>query len=157
MKFNKLLVATWVMSVSTFSFSATPTVQTPMLPTTKSPLYAGLTVGYGTTTWDGLVGDPDEAFMMAISTPTSVNEGGTIGGAFVALLATFVMWRLWPDMNLPYLIGLGLITPLLALGGDLWESALKRNAGVKDSGAILPGHGGILDRYDSFLFSRFHN
>lgn len=77
---------------------------------------------------------------------------GTIGGAFVALLTTFIMWRLWPDMHLFYLVSLGLITPLLALGGDLWESALKRNAGVKDSGTILPGHGGILDRYDSFLF-----
>ena len=77
---------------------------------------------------------------------------GAIGGAFVTLLTTFVLWRLWPDLKLPYLVSLGFITPLLSLGGDLWESALKRNAGVKDSGNILPGHGGILDRYDSFLF-----
>lgn len=71
------------MTVSTSSFSAVSTIQAPSISTIKSPIYAGLTIGYGTTTWDGLVGDPDEAFMMAISTPTSVNEGGTIGGAFV--------------------------------------------------------------------------
>jgi phosphatidate cytidylyltransferase len=48
--------------------------------------------------------------------------------------------------------GLGLIVALAAVSGDLWESALKRGAGVKDSGHILPGHGGILDRVDAVLF-----
>jgi phosphatidate cytidylyltransferase len=77
---------------------------------------------------------------------------GTIGGGFLSLLTAFVLWRLWPDINIFYILILGILTPFFALAGDLWESALKRNAGVKDSGVILPGHGGILDRYDSLLF-----
>ena len=77
---------------------------------------------------------------------------GTIGGGFLVLLVAFILWRLWPDIEMGYLVTLALAVPLISLAGDLWESALKRNAGVKDSGTILPGHGGILDRYDSLLF-----
>lgn len=77
---------------------------------------------------------------------------GTAGGAILALVLAFILTRIWPDVNASYIWFLGLLTPLFSLAGDLWESALKRVAQVKDSGNILPGHGGMLDRYDSFLF-----
>ena len=89
--------------------------------------------------------------IMPLISPGKSMEG-SIGGAFITILTAFILWRLWPDINVVYLSILALSTPVFSLAGDLWESALKRNAGVKDSGNILPGHGGILDRYDSFLF-----
>ncbi len=77
---------------------------------------------------------------------------GTIGGGLFTILVSIGLQKLWPEIPHGYLWTLGIATPFFALAGDLWESALKRNAGVKDSGTILPGHGGILDRYDSLLF-----
>jgi phosphatidate cytidylyltransferase len=47
---------------------------------------------------------------------------------------------------------LGLIASIVGTVGDLFESMIKRNVGIKDSGKIMPGHGGFLDRFDAFIF-----
>jgi phosphatidate cytidylyltransferase len=58
-----------------------------------------------------------------------------------------------PDLGIWYWLGLAVLVNIAAQVGDLAESALKRSAGVKDSGSLLPGHGGVLDRIDALLLA----
>jgi phosphatidate cytidylyltransferase len=79
---------------------------------------------------------------------------GSAGGFLASLLAA-LLFSLWSSLEKPVLTMLGMGACLSVAGqiGDLSESMLKRAYGVKDSGSILPGHGGILDRIDGLLFS----
>jgi phosphatidate cytidylyltransferase len=81
---------------------------------------------------------------------------GFFGGIIVSLLAALVLSSVWGEryaFNEIHWFALALIVSLSGTFGDLTESMLKRAAGVKDSGKIMPGHGGILDRFDSALFA----
>jgi phosphatidate cytidylyltransferase len=85
--------------------------------------------------------------------PKKTVEGAFGGFVFGALLMVVVgMWWL-PILALPLRALLGATLVALGIAGDLFESMLKRSAGMKDSSALIPGHGGILDRIDALLFA----
>lgn len=78
---------------------------------------------------------------------------GFFGGLIFALGAGYVFSMFEPSLSVFEWLGFSLIIVIFATLGDLSESLLKRTVGIKDSGNILPGHGGILDRFDSILFA----
>ena len=79
---------------------------------------------------------------------------GSVGGAvFVLAAAWAVSYYLDQTLTMPQWLGLGLVVVIFGTWGDLVESLFKRTLGIKDSGNILPGHGGMLDRFDSSLLA----
>ena len=86
----------------------------------------------------------------AVSPKKSVE--GAIGGLAFALLVAYLLYLYIPIASLAFHFGLGFVIWFFGLWGDLVESHLKRHYNLKDSGSILPGHGGFLDRFDAFLF-----
>lgn len=86
----------------------------------------------------------------------SVSPGKTIEGSFAGLLVCLIaagIFGYYASFDLPHSLILGLIIGLVAQISDLIESLIKRDAGVKDSSNLVPGHGGVLDRMDSFILT----
>ncbi len=78
---------------------------------------------------------------------------GAIAGFFFAMITAYILHRLYlKELNLIHCLVIGFIIGIMSQVGDLVESLFKRDAGVKDTSGILPGHGGFLDRFDAPLF-----
>jgi len=77
---------------------------------------------------------------------------GSIGGTIFSIVSTFAL-KNWLNLTFNELIFLGLTISIIAQLGDLFESVLKRGSGIKDSGTLIPGQGGILDCLDSLIFT----
>lgn len=85
--------------------------------------------------------------------PKKTVEGG-IGGIITAILTAIVVhFTFFPQLPLVHAVTAGVILSLAGMVGDLAESMWKRSAAVKDSGTLIPGHGGFLDRFDSIFFT----
>jgi phosphatidate cytidylyltransferase len=85
--------------------------------------------------------------------PKKTREGAIGGVIFGTAAMALGGLRVFPAAHPAMLIGCAATVVFLGIVGDLFESLLKRSAGVKDSSALIPGHGGILDRIDSWLFA----
>ena len=78
---------------------------------------------------------------------------GSVGGLLSAFIAAYIMSIFVNQLNIVEWMILALLIVIGGTLGDLSESLLKRNAGVKDSGTLFPGHGGVLDRFDAVIFA----
>ena len=78
---------------------------------------------------------------------------GSIGGGVLALVAAYVLSLYYPTLGTFEWMGMAAVVVVTGTWGDLIESCMKREMGIKDSGNILPGHGGILDRFDSAILA----
>jgi phosphatidate cytidylyltransferase len=78
---------------------------------------------------------------------------GTIGGIILAVIVMALIGRLGFGTNWFFAVTIPALSAIAGTFGDLLESKLKRLAGVKDSGNMMPGHGGFLDRFDSMLLA----
>jgi phosphatidate cytidylyltransferase len=89
-------------------------------------------------------------------TPVSPNKTveGSVAGIIFTILISIVFYIFNKDLiNINDAIVLGVLTGVAGQAGDVFESLLKRYNNIKDSSSIIPGHGGVLDRFDSLIFS----
>jgi phosphatidate cytidylyltransferase len=109
-------------------------------------------VTFSTDTGAYLIGRKWGKTLLAPEVSPAKTREGAIGGVVVGTLMS-VAFGSWIGLPVLHCLVLGLVLSAVGQVGDLCESALKRDVGVKDFGSFLPGHGGILDRCDSVLFT----
>ncbi|HUS89747.1 MAG TPA: phosphatidate cytidylyltransferase [Desulfosporosinus sp.] len=100
-----------------------------------------------------LIGKQFGSHLLAPQVSPKKTVEGSLGGLLFSIAVALVFWHIVGGATWIMYIILAVIIGISAQIGDLFESALKRSAGVKDSGKLIPGHGGILDRFDSLIFA----
>ena len=111
----------------------------------KAPLYFGLVL-FAIASVGCALADNIQTLIVLRFVQGLGAAAGMAGGAMAA-------WLEMGRLNVFWGAALGLLAALATMGGDLWESALKRRFGVKDAGDLIPGHGGLLDRVDGLMFA----
>ncbi len=91
--------------------------------------------------------------MSRLVSPNKTWEGAIFGFAFAVGTSVLTKYLLLPNLEIKMALGMGTIVGTLGQAGDFIESLFKRDVGAKDSSALIPGHGGVFDRFDSLLFS----
>lgn len=148
-----------VLPFSLFPFSAfSHTGLHTLLPNNLIPFSPGIVVGFFLLLWANDTG----AYLIGISigrhrlmeriSPKKSWEG-SVGGAVVSVIIAWLISGWLGVVSRNYWLIISLIISIAGTYGDLAESMLKRSLGVKDSGNIMPGHGGFLDRFDSAIMS----
>lgn len=119
------------------------------------PLFYVLMIIWGNDTFAYLVGKSIGKRPLAPKISPNKTVEGSIGGIVGAFILSSLVLLIFSPLNISIIQNLILVTFIGLVGqvGDLAESAIKRHFGVKDSGNILPGHGGLLDRFDNMLLT----
>lgn len=127
---------------------------TRLLPLGEWLIFFLLLVTWASDTGAYLVGTLCGRHRLAPTISPKKTVEGLVGGLIAAIIAGYAArWWFLPDVSGLDCLILATLLTITGLWGDLTESAMKRSVGMKDSGGILPGHGGMLDRLDSLLFT----
>jgi phosphatidate cytidylyltransferase len=127
---------------------------TRLLPLGEWLIFFLLLVTWASDTGAYLVGTLYGRHRLAPTISPKKSVEGLVGGLIAAIIAGYAArWWFLPELSGLDCLILATLLTITGLWGDLTESAMKRSAGMKDSGGILPGHGGMLDRLDSLLFT----
>lgn len=127
---------------------------TRLLPLGEWLIFFLLLVTWASDTGAYLVGTMYGRHRLAPTISPKKTVEGLVGGLIAAIIAGYAArWWFLPDLSGLDCLILATLLTITGLWGDLTESAMKRSVGMKDSGGILPGHGGMLDRLDSLLFT----
>ena len=150
--FTLLAIIYFALPLSIFNMALTPYASQPEI--YKPEILIGLfVIIWLNDTGAYLVGSLLGKHKMAEKISPNKTWEGTFGGALLGMIVSLIFFRYFEYFNTIQIIIIALAVIVAGTFGDLTESLIKRNFEVKDSGTLLPGHGGFFDRFDSLLFA----